>query len=200
MRTLLTILLLLAVAVPASALDRRPRKKDKKKNKTEAVVTPPTAPVAEQQAAPEPEEPELPRPRRGAVRRHDPRAFGRTGRFAGRRMARTAMRGFLPGIFRQLHPGRQHDRRHAPRFGLHPAAAGARFADPVALQQHRTGLYQPLHRFALRHDQPHPGHVAVLFPAHRGRTAQGGAPRRTAGTADHRIGAFHHGRVADGRP
>ena len=62
MRTLLTILLLLAVAVPASALDRRPRKKDKKKNKTEAVVTPPTAPVAEQQAAPEPEEPELPDP------------------------------------------------------------------------------------------------------------------------------------------
>ena len=62
MRTLLTILLLLAVAVPASALDRRPRKKDKKKNKTEAVVTPPTAPVAEQQAAPEPEEPELPGP------------------------------------------------------------------------------------------------------------------------------------------
>ena len=62
MRTLLTILLLLAVAVPASALDRRPRKKDKKKNKTEAVVTPPAAPVAEQQAAPEPEEPELPDP------------------------------------------------------------------------------------------------------------------------------------------
>ena len=62
MRTLLTILLLLAVAVPAPALDRRPRKKDKKKNKTEAVVTPPTAPVAEQQAAPEPEEPELPDP------------------------------------------------------------------------------------------------------------------------------------------
>lgn len=62
MRTLLTILLLLAVAVPASALDRRPRKKDKKKNKTETVVTPPTAPVAEQQAAPEPEEPELPDP------------------------------------------------------------------------------------------------------------------------------------------
>uniref|UniRef100_UPI003AF0FD0A lytic transglycosylase domain-containing protein n=1 Tax=Alistipes putredinis TaxID=28117 RepID=UPI003AF0FD0A len=54
--------LLLAVAVPASALDRRPRKKDKKKNKTEAVVTPPAAPVAEQQAAPEPEEPELPDP------------------------------------------------------------------------------------------------------------------------------------------
>lgn len=62
MRTLLTILLLLAVAVPAPALDRRPRKKDKKKNKTEAVVTPPTAPVAGQQAAPEPEEPELPDP------------------------------------------------------------------------------------------------------------------------------------------
>ena len=50
------------VYVPASALDRRPRKKDKKKNKTEAVVTPPAAPVAEQQAAPEPEEPELPDP------------------------------------------------------------------------------------------------------------------------------------------
>lgn len=62
MRTLLTILLLLAVAVPAPALDRRPRKKDKKKNKTEAVVTPPAAPVAGQQAAPEPEEPELPDP------------------------------------------------------------------------------------------------------------------------------------------
>ena len=62
MCSLLTFLLLLAVAVPASALDRRPRKKDKKKNKTEAVVTPPAAPVAEQQAAPEPEEPELPDP------------------------------------------------------------------------------------------------------------------------------------------
>ena len=75
MRTLLTILLLLAVAVPAPALDRRPRKKDKKKNKTETVVTPPTAPVAEQQAAPEPAKSERPAP---VEMQHDDMTLGLT--------------------------------------------------------------------------------------------------------------------------
>ena len=37
MRILLTIVLLMAVAAPASGLDRKPRKKEKKKARTEAV-------------------------------------------------------------------------------------------------------------------------------------------------------------------
>ena len=38
MRILLTIVLLMAVAAPASGLDRKPRKKEKKKARTEAVA------------------------------------------------------------------------------------------------------------------------------------------------------------------
>ena len=40
MRILLTIVLLMAVAAPASGLDRKPRKKEKKKARTEAVAEP----------------------------------------------------------------------------------------------------------------------------------------------------------------
>ena len=45
MRILLTIVLLMAVAAPASGLDRKPRKKEKKKARTEAVAEPVPAPV-----------------------------------------------------------------------------------------------------------------------------------------------------------
>lgn len=44
MRILLTIVLLMAVAAPASGLDRKPRKKEKKKARTEAVAEPVPAP------------------------------------------------------------------------------------------------------------------------------------------------------------
>ena len=40
MRILLTIVLLMAVAAPASGLDRKPRKKEKKIARTEAVAEP----------------------------------------------------------------------------------------------------------------------------------------------------------------
>ena len=45
MRILLTIVLLMAVAAPASGLDRKPRKKEKKKARTEAVAEPVPAPA-----------------------------------------------------------------------------------------------------------------------------------------------------------
>ena len=45
MRILLTIVLLMAVAAPASGLDRKPRKKEKKKARTEAVAEPAPAPA-----------------------------------------------------------------------------------------------------------------------------------------------------------
>ena len=45
MRILLTIVLLMAVAAPASGLDRKPRKKEKKKARTEAVADPAPAPA-----------------------------------------------------------------------------------------------------------------------------------------------------------
>lgn len=69
MRTLLTILLLVAVCVPASALDRKPRKRDRKKARTEAAAEPATTPVPAQAAAPEPEATATPEP--AAVRRDD---------------------------------------------------------------------------------------------------------------------------------
>ena len=45
MRILLTIVLLMAVAAPASGLDRKPRKKEKKKARTEAVAEPAPTPA-----------------------------------------------------------------------------------------------------------------------------------------------------------
>ena len=56
---------------------------------------------------------------------------------------------------------------------------------------------QPLHQLALRYHQPHSRHVAVLLPDHRGGAAPRGAARRTARTADHRVGALPHGHLAD---
>lgn len=63
MRTLIAILLMLSVALPASALDRKPRKKNRKKERTEAVAEPVPAPlpVQREQPAPEPA-PEVPAP------------------------------------------------------------------------------------------------------------------------------------------
>lgn len=63
MRTLIAILLMLSVALPASAFDRKPRKKNRKKERTEAVAEPVPAPlpVQREQPAPEPA-PEAPAP------------------------------------------------------------------------------------------------------------------------------------------
>lgn len=63
MRTLIAILLMLSVALPASALDRKPRKKNRKKERTETVAEPVPAPmpVQREQPAPEPA-PEVPAP------------------------------------------------------------------------------------------------------------------------------------------
>lgn len=57
MRTLIALLLMLAISLPASALDRKPRKKNKKKARTEVVAEPAPAPesVQREQPAPEPE-------------------------------------------------------------------------------------------------------------------------------------------------
>ena len=115
-------------------------------------------------------------------------------------MARTPAAGRVQRIFQTVHSGGLHrgGRQHA-RLGLLPAAARPRVADPVPLQQHRKGLHQPLHQLALRHDQPHPRHVAVLLPDYRGGAAPRRPSRRAARAADHRIGALPHGGVADGR-
>lgn len=75
----------------------------------------------------------------------------------------------------------------------------ARIARPTPLQPYRPRLHRPLHQSPLRYDQPYSGVVAILFPADRGGGDQGRAPRRTAGAADHRIGAQPDGRVAHGR-
>lgn len=62
MRILLTIVLLMAVAAPASGLDRKPRKKEKKKARTEAVAEPAPAPLLRPQSPHTPSaKPNLPR-------------------------------------------------------------------------------------------------------------------------------------------
>ena len=111
-------------------------------------------------------------------------------------------RRLLRRLLRPLRLGRHHRkrlRRRDARLGLRPPAATARIARPTPLQPYRPRLHRPLHQSPLRYDQPYSGVVAILFPADRGGADQGGAPRRTAGAADHRIGAQPDGRVAHGR-